>query len=138
MPTRSPARCTKCRRIHPGRGLCPDCERKVQLRRNKRVDAKRGTASARGYSGEHVTRFRVGVLGKHPFCVCTDSGHGHDGAPCGLPSTHADHWPWGRKELVAMGLDANDPAYGRGLCASCDSRQTALRQPGGWAKKRTA
>ena len=30
------------------------------------------------------------------------------------------------------GLNPNDPRYGRGLCGSCDSAQTAIRQPGGW------
>jgi 5-methylcytosine-specific restriction protein A len=44
----------------------------------------------------------------------------------------ADHYPLGRDELVEQGLDPDDPQYGRGLCRSCDSSQTAERQPGGW------
>lgn len=56
---------------------------------------------------------------------------------CGkAPSVVADHWPLSRRELVARGLDPNDPRYGRGLCADCDRAQTARRQPGGWAKGR--
>lgn len=47
-------------------------------------------------------------------------------------SVVADHWPKSRRELVDCGLDPNDPRFGRGLCKSCDSKQTARRQPGGW------
>ncbi len=50
-------------------------------------------------------------------------------------ATHADHYPRGRDELVALGLDADDPQYGRGLCEGCDNRQTAARQPGGWNRR---
>lgn len=86
----------------------------------------RGSARAKGYDGRHEERFRAAVLARDPVCVM-----------CGqAPSLVADHWPRSRKELVAAGLDANDPQYGRGLCKTCDSKQTARRQPGGWHAER--
>jgi 5-methylcytosine-specific restriction protein A len=45
---------------------------------------------------------------------------------CGAAlATVADHWPRSRRQLVAAGLDADDPQYGRGLCASCHGTETA-------------
>jgi 5-methylcytosine-specific restriction protein A len=46
------------------------------------------------------------------------------------PSVHADHWPIDKKTLIARGLDSNDPKYGRGLCAECHNRSTALEHGG--------
>ena len=51
---------------------------------------------------------------------------------CGQVATVADHYPDDRRALVAKGLDPNDPDHGRGLCASCHSKETAKFQPGGW------
>lgn len=130
MPTRSKVRCPRCRRLHAGKGLCPVCRRAAE----KAADAKRGTASARGYGHRHQVLFRAGVLARDPFCVCTDIQHGH-GDPCGAKATRADHWPWSRRELVLKGADPDNPLYGRGLCESCDSKQTAQRQPGGWNRR---
>lgn len=111
---------------------CPTCEADA--------DRARGTAARRGYGHAHRTRFRAGVLAKHPTCQCTD-GHtdprlSHPPGRCPRWSTVADHWPLGRDELVAAGMDPDDPRYGRGLCASCDRPQTARRQPGGWHASR--
>ena len=103
-------------------GRCPDHRRQAE--------AKRGSARQRGYGREHEQRFRPGVLAKHPACVCTEQSHGH-GTPCGQQSKHADHWPLDRRELVARGLDPNDPKHGRGLCQPCHSKATAEAQPGG-------
>jgi len=98
----------------------------------KAADQRRGSRHERGYGKGHTQWFRPSVLRRDPICVCPEVGaHGHGGR-CYRASTRADHWPRGRDELVAAGLDANDPAYGRGLCATCDSAQTATRQPGGW------
>ncbi|MFE7462267.1 hypothetical protein ACWFMI_25270 [Nocardiopsis terrae] len=47
-------------------------------------------------------------------------------------ATVADHHPLDRKSLVAMGLDADNPEYGRGLCAPCHDSWTARSNPGGW------
>lgn len=66
--------------------------------------------------------FREGVLARDPICkVCRRA-----------PSTVADHFPLSRRELVAAGLDADDPERGRGLCKPCHDRETARLQPGGW------
>jgi 5-methylcytosine-specific restriction protein A len=50
-------------------------------------------------------------------------------------STVADHWPVDRRELVARGMNPDDPSGGRGLCASCHGKETAIHQPGGWANR---
>lgn len=47
-------------------------------------------------------------------------------------STVADHYPRSKRELEQLGLDSNDPQYGRGLCKRCHDRSTAERQPGGF------
>lgn len=105
------------------RGRCGDCR--------TRADRARGTPAQRGYDHTHRVAFRAGVLARDPLCRCASPGHGH-GVECLAPSHHADHWPRDRRELVAAGLDPHDPAYGRGLCASCHSKHTSVAQPGGW------
>lgn len=104
-------------------GRCADCRAKAE--------AKRGSARRRGYGRGHEQQFRPGVLARDPVCVCTEVGHGHVD-PCGRPSVHADHWPTSRRELVAAGLNPDDPKHGRGLCGPCHSSETAQHQPGGW------
>ncbi|RFA15921.1 hypothetical protein B7R22_05405 [Subtercola boreus] len=47
-------------------------------------------------------------------------------------ATVADHWPRSRQELIELGLNPNDPEYGRGLDANCHNKETARNQPGGW------
>jgi 5-methylcytosine-specific restriction protein A len=130
VPSRPPAPCTwpGCGALVYGGGRCD--EHKTAARRY--VDRQRGTPGQRGYGATHRRRFRAGVLRRDPYCRCdlTDCDHGD--APCPRPSTVADHWPLDRRELVRRGLDPDDPGRGRGLCARCDSRQTAIRQPGGW------
>lgn len=130
MPRKPLTRCTKCRRRHDGVGLCPACARE----REKASDARRGTPAQRGYGDAHRKRFRKRVLRRDPFCVCSDRSHGHSGM-CGQIASRADHFPLSRRELVEKGLDPNNPEHGRGLCASCDSKQTAQRQPGGWNRR---
>lgn len=94
-------------------------------------DRARGTARQRGYDRQHERRFRPGVLGRDPLCVCEDQGHGH-GAKCLASSTVADHWPLSKRELRAAGMDEHDPANGRGLCKRCHDKHTSVAQPGGW------
>lgn len=91
----------------------------------RQADRTRGTASQRGYGQRHRDTFRREVLKRNPVCVLCHVA----------PSTVADHWPLSRRELVERGLDPDDPARGRGLCKTCDSKQTARRQPGGWAAR---
>jgi 5-methylcytosine-specific restriction protein A len=95
------------------------------------AEGTRGTSRQRGYGRTHQARFRPQVLKRDPLCVCQTAGHGHTG-PCLAPSTVADHHPLSRRDLVARGMDADDPRHGRGLCAPCHNRETATRQPGGW------
>jgi 5-methylcytosine-specific restriction enzyme A len=97
-------------------GRCPDCKAKA--------DRLRGTAAQRGYGHRHRRRFRPAVLRRDPTCRHPDG--------CTEPSTDADHWPRSRRDLVAAGLDPDDPAYGRGLCARHHKQETAEHQPGGW------
>jgi 5-methylcytosine-specific restriction protein A len=117
MPRRTGWRvCSKpgCPEYTDQGGRCPGCRSEAEQRR--------GTARQRGYGGQHETRFRPGVLAKNPTCVL-----------CGTaPSKHADHWPLSRRDLVAQGLDPNDPKHGRGLCQPCHARSTAEHQPGGF------
>lgn len=95
------------------------------------ADRARGTRQQRGYGRAHETRFRPGVLRKHPLCVCEDQTHGH-GPKCLTPSTVADHWPRDKRELRRLGLDEHDPQHGRGLCKTCHDKHTSQAQPGGW------
>lgn len=113
-----------CRQAVPrGTSRCADCR--------GAAERARGTARQRGYDRGHETHFRPGVLSRDPLCVCTDTSHGH-GPRCLRPATVADHHPKSRRELVALGLDANDPCHGRGLCKDCHDKHTAHVQPGGW------
>jgi 5-methylcytosine-specific restriction protein A len=105
------------------KGRCSTCQGQAEQRR--------GSARQRGYGRAHQTRFRPGVLRRDPLCVCEDQAHGH-GPQCLAPSTVADHWPRDKRELQALRLDDNDPRYGRGLCATCHNKYTAVAQPGGW------
>jgi 5-methylcytosine-specific restriction enzyme A len=130
MPTRPPTRCPACHRLHAGKGKCGTCRAETQ----RASDQARGSSAARGYTGQHVDRFRPRVLARDPHCVCTEDGHGHTGR-CGAPSTHADHHPLSRRQLVARHLDPDDPAHGRGLCAPCHNSHTADAQPGGWNRR---
>lgn len=103
----------------PGCGTLTDqsrCDAHRRAARQQRVDN-------RVYDSPGHRRFRRLVLKRDPLCVL-----------CGAPATVADHFPTDRRDLVAQGLDPNDPARGRGLCASCHGKATAAnpRQRGGW------
>lgn len=108
---------------HPPPRPCtwPGCPTLVTNGRCPQHRTSRPTAARRGYSSQHRDRFRAGVLARDPACVI-----------CGNPADTADHHPKSRRQLEAEGLDPNDPAYGRGLCHDCHSRETAKHQPGGW------
>lgn len=70
----------------------------------------------------HRITFRLAVLRRDPICVI-----------CGVKqATVADHYPRSRVELIDLGLDPNDPQYGRGLDKQCHDRETARNQPSGW------
>lgn len=102
------------------------------------ADAQRGTAASRGYNSRRHRAARKTVLKRDPFCTCIsdDTRHHHPpGGPCPRVSTVADHYPKSRKELLADGSDPDDATRMRGLCAGCHSRETGVRQPGGWNER---
>lgn len=120
MPPRAPRACStpRCGGVTTSGGKCPRCRAAAR----RASDEQRGNATRRGYGREHRDRFRLGVLDRDRVCVL-----------CGIaPATVADHHPLSRRQIVDYGGDPNDPSFGRGLCAECDKRQTAQRQPGGW------
>lgn len=88
------------------------------------ADKARGTATQRGYNSKGHRAFRTAVIQRDPICVVCDL----------RPSNVADHHPRSRKELITLGLNPNNPRYGRGLCKPCHDRETAVNQPGGWNK----
>jgi len=88
----------------------------------KQADRDRGTATQRGYTSRAHQRFRNAVLAKDPICVLCELRE----------ATVADHYPHSRKDLIDLHLNPNDPRYGRGLCAGCHNKETAVNQPGGW------
>lgn len=102
-------------------GRCTTCSASAEQRR--------GSSNARGYGTPHRTRFRAGVLAKHPICQHPDG--------CDQPSTVADHWPHSRRELVALGMDPDNPQHGRGLCHRHHGQATAQTpdQRGGWNRR---
>lgn len=103
---------------------CPNLTPAGQSRcdtHNRQADRDRGTARQRGYTTAGHQRFRRRVLARDRLCVL-----------CGAVATVADHYPKSRRDLIAEGLDPNDPAHGRGLCASCHGKETMRHQPGGY------
>lgn len=115
MPYRAPKPCSVpgCGELtHSGR-----CEAHT-----RQAEQARGTAKQRGYDRRHELLFRERVLTRDPVCVL-----------CGRRwATQADHYPLSRRELVARGMNPNDPDNGRGLCGPCHSKATAEHQPGGF------
>lgn len=104
-----------CPTIYEGKSTrCPTCQTKA--------DQARGTATHRGYNSAGHQAFRRAVLRRDPICVECQQRQ----------STVADHYPRSRKELISLNLNPNNPAYGRGLCATCHNQETARNQPGGW------
>jgi 5-methylcytosine-specific restriction protein A len=91
-----------CPEVHEGTGRCPTC----------RAEADQG----------HRTRFRPAVLAKNGG-RCVD---------CGAPATVADHDPLDRDELVARGLDPDDPQHGQPRCKRDHDRRTAATKPAGF------
>jgi 5-methylcytosine-specific restriction protein A len=84
------------------------------------AEKRRGTSAQRGYDQAHREQFRLPVLER--------AGHKCEairfGERCNARATVADHHPIERRTLVRLGLNPNDPQYGRALCASCHARKT--------------
>ena len=107
--------CLGCRRIgYWHRVRCPTC--------SHAADTARGTATQRGYTTKGHRAFRAAVLTRDPVCVLC----------LATLATIADHYPISRRDLLAAGLDPNEPEQGRGHCKRCHDRETARLQPGGW------
>lgn len=88
----------------------------------KAADQARGTSTERGYHSKGHRAFRAAVLRRDPICVL-----------CNIKQSNiADHYPRSRKELIDLGMNPNNPDYGRGLDKQCHDRETAQHQPGGW------
>lgn len=105
--------------------LYPRAEGSRCPRHRAQADRARGTSHERGYSTRGHREFRRVVIQRDLICQL-----------CGMePATVADHYPRSRKELIELGLDPNDPQYGRGLGHKCHSRETAQHQPGGWNRR---
>lgn len=102
----------------------------------REAEQRRGSAYQRGYGGKAWQTSRDAVLARDPACVCKDTGHDHDGRPCGQPSSVSDHYPHERKDLVAAGVpDPDAPHRMRGTCKTCHDRKTGVTRPGGWAAR---
>ena len=107
-----------CPELHDGPGgRCPT--------HRAQADRARGTSHTRGYNTPGHRAFRAAVLKRDPICVTPG---------CLAWSTVADHHPRDRRTLVALGLNPNDPDFGRGLCATHHNQWTAQSNPGGWAE----
>lgn len=117
-----------CPHLRERGGDCPLGHSKAKRKRaQRRTDAQRPSAARRGYGALHRARFRAPVLARDPICVLCHNA----------PSVHADHHPLTRRDLIARGLDPNDPRHGRGLCGPCHSRETALNDGGFGHARRT-
>lgn len=80
-------------------------------------------SAQRGYDAKWRRRRRSYVR-RHPLCCL-----------CGAPAQVADHYPESRKELIARGVtDPDADRYLRPLCIPCHNKETAKRQPGGFAR----
>lgn len=109
---------------------CPELVTSGRCAAHRReAEQARGNATQRGYTGRGHRAFRAAVLDRDPLCVlCLTRG-------VTRLATVADHYPTSRRDLVAAGLDPNDPSRGRGLCHVCHSKATAEHQPGGFAAR---
>ena len=105
-----------CPTLHSHTGKCPKC--KAKAARERRPHGNPYTTAG------HRT-FRRLVLTRDPICVICRAAH----------STVADHYPIERVDLVADGLDPNDPQHGRGLCKRCHDKHTARSKPSGWNER---
>lgn len=115
MPAWSP--CTRCPTpTPPGVSMCSRC--KGEADRARRPDGS-------PYATAGHKAFRESVLARDPVCVLCLAAR----------ATVADHYPHERRDLVDMGLDPNDPKFGRGLCKRCHDEHTARTSPGGWNRR---
>ncbi len=108
-----------CPRLVDANGKDNRCD---EHRREASRERSRRRPELKVYNSPAHKRFRAAVLRSEPVCVLCQR----------VPSTVADHYPLSLVELLNRGLPVDDPARGRGLCASCHGKETAKHQPGGW------
>lgn len=114
-----------CGTLHDGTGRCPNCRAKAERERRPNGSPYRTRAHRSA---------RELVLARNPRCVCPGDCGRHTGW-CGAESTIADHWPTERRDLIAAGLNPDDPDRMRGICKPCHDARTARSTPGGWAAR---
>lgn len=102
---------------------CPELTTGGRCEAHRReAEQQRGTSAERGYT-TRWQRIRKAYLYRNPWCLL-----------CGRTATVADHFPFSRRQLVAEGVADPDACNRlRRLCTRCHNRETAKRQPGGWA-----
>ncbi|PIO99660.1 HNH endonuclease [Pleomorphomonas carboxyditropha] len=111
MPTRPPRIAPCCGLTIAAGELCP-CQRRRQQEARRAVDAKRPSATARGYDAAW-RKVRSQFLAAHPRCV-----------ECGAAATEVDHI-----KPVAERPDLRLKWSNlRSFCKSCHSRRTARDQ----------
>lgn len=113
---RTPCSVPGCPELTPG-GRCADHRRQDNALRKARGN--------NAYTTTRWDRIRKRYLYANPWCLL-----------CGRQATVADHHPLSRKTLVERGLDPDVPSSLRPLCSLCHNKETAKRQPGGWAADR--
>lgn len=113
MPTRAntPCRAPGCPTLVP-RGYCPaHTNLDPRAERQRALDARRGSSSARGYGGRW-RRLREAVLNRDPFCRLRTKCKGS-------PSTEVDH-------IIAKRNGGTDHESNlQGVCKACHSHKTA-------------
>jgi 5-methylcytosine-specific restriction protein A len=120
MPNRPLRKCTT-----PGCPTQTSAGRCLICRRLKRRLTRTRKRAVDDY-GPRWTAVRLDYLIRHPRCTL-----------CPRLSMIPDHYPESRRTLVARGvLDPDQDQYLRALCKPCHDRQTAIHQPGGWARER--
>jgi 5-methylcytosine-specific restriction protein A len=114
MPHSPPSPCTRCGQPVVRSGKCQ--------KHLDQYERRRGSATDRGYGRRHRDTFRPGVLAQNNgMCVWPE---------CTARASVADHYPRTRRELVAAGLDPDDPRHGRPLCAPHHNAWTASTSAG--------
>ena len=109
---------TTCAVIHTGTGKCDACISKTRATQDKQ---RRPTGNP--YANAGHKRFRSVVLDRDPVCVV-----------CHLAaSTVADHHPVERVDLIAQGMNPDDPTHGRGVCKRCHDHKGGINS--GWSTR---
>lgn len=102
---------------------CPELTRGGRCVAHEREATKQRVTPGASAYGRSWPRIRHSYLYQNPWCVL-----------CGRSASVADHFPLSRKKLLSQGA-SNPDAFGnlRPLCTSCHNRETARKQPGGFA-----